>query len=97
MPAPEEGTMSGEYDDERPIRPDGLAIRRLRRNRGWSRRDLLEAIAEAARRETGIRETISPNLLEGVEEGNEAIPYSTLCRIASGLDCEPVELLEEAR
>lgn len=89
--------MSGEYDDGRPIQPDGLAIRRLRRDRGWSRRDLLEAIAEAALRETGMRKTISPNLLEGVEEGNEAIPYSTLCRIASGLDCEPVELLEEAR
>ena len=85
--------MTGEYDDLRPVRPDGLAIRRLRRDRGWSRRDLLEAIAEAALRETGMRKTISPNLLEGVEEGNEAIPYSTLCRIASGLDCEPVELL----
>jgi transcriptional regulator with XRE-family HTH domain len=89
--------MRGEYDDGRPIRPDGLAIRRLRRDRGWSRRDLLEAIAEAALRETGVPETISPNLLEGIEEGNEAIPYSTLCRIASGLECEPVELLVEPR
>ena len=87
--------MSGEYDDLRPVQPDGLAIRRLRRDRGWSRRDLLEAIAEATLRETGIRETISPNLLEAVEEGNEAIPYSTLCRIASGLDCAPIELLAE--
>ncbi len=85
--------MSGEYEDLRPVRPDGLAIRRMRRDRGWSRRDLLEAIAEAALRETGIRDSISPNLLEGIEEGNEAIPYSTLCRIAAGLDCEPVELL----
>ena len=88
--------MGGEYDDARPVRPNGLAIRQLRRDRGWSRRDLLEAIAEATLRETGIRETISPNLLEGIEEGNEAIPYSTLCRIASGLDCEPVELLVES-
>ncbi len=85
--------MSGGFEDRRPIRPDGLAIRRLRRDRGWSQRDLLEAIAEAALRETGIRETLSPNLLGGIEEGNEAIPYSTLCRIAAGLDCEPVELL----
>ena len=61
--------MSGEYEDGRPIRPDGLAIRRLRRDRGWSRRELLEAIAEATQRATGIRETISPNLLEGIEEG----------------------------
>jgi transcriptional regulator with XRE-family HTH domain len=87
---------SGEYDDERPIRPDGLVIRRLRRDRGWSRRELLEAIAEATLRETGLRETISANLLEGIEEGNEPISYSTLCRIASGLDCEPVELLLES-
>jgi transcriptional regulator with XRE-family HTH domain len=86
---------SGEYQDERPIRPDGLAIRRLRRDRGWSRRDLLEAMGEASLRETGVCEIISPNLLQAVEERNEAIPYSTLCRIASGLDCEPVELLVE--
>ena len=85
--------MSGQYEDGRPLRPDGLAIRRLRRDRGWSRRDLLEAIAEATLRETGVRETISSNLLEGIEEGDEPIPYSTLCRIASGLDCNPVELL----
>ena len=86
--------MSGAYDDERPIRPDGLAIRRLRRDRGWSRRDLLEAIAEATLRATGIRQTISSNLLEGIEEGIEdTVLSSTLCRIASGLDCEPVELL----
>jgi transcriptional regulator with XRE-family HTH domain len=89
--------MKGSFEDARAVRPDGLTIRRLRRDRGWSRRDLLEAIAESAQRESGIRETISPNLLEGVEEANESIPYSTLCRIASGLDCEPVELLLEPR
>jgi transcriptional regulator with XRE-family HTH domain len=87
--------MSGEYEDRQPIQPDGLAIRRMRRDRGWSRRDLLDAIGEATRRETGIRETISSNLLEGIEEADEAIPYSTLCKIASGLDCEPVELLAQ--
>lgn len=85
--------MRSEYDDGRPIRPDGLAIRRLRRDRGWSRRDLLEAMGEASLRETGIRETISPNLLEAVEERNEAVPYSTLCQIASGLESEPIELV----
>jgi transcriptional regulator with XRE-family HTH domain len=88
---------SGDYDDARPIHPDGLAIRRLRRDRGWSRRDLLEAMGEASLRETGVCQTVSPNLLEGVEERNEAIPYSTLCRIASGLGCEPVELVLEPR
>jgi transcriptional regulator with XRE-family HTH domain len=81
------------YDEGRSVRPDGLAIQRTRRDRGWSRRDLIDAIGEAALRATGIRETISQNLLEAIEEGNEAIPYSTLCRIAAGLDREPVELL----
>lgn len=89
--------MRSAYDDGRPIRPDGLAIRRLRRDRGWSRRDLLEAMGEASLRETGVSETISPNLLEAVEERNEAIPYSTLCRIASGLESEPIELVLEPR
>jgi transcriptional regulator with XRE-family HTH domain len=89
--------MKGSFEDARAVRPDGLTIRRLRRDRGWSRRDLLEAIAESTRRESGVRETISPNLLEGVEETNEAIPYAILCQIASGLDCEPIELLLESR
>jgi len=89
--------MRSEYDDGHPIRPDGPAIRRLRRDRGWSRRDLLQAMSEASLRETGIRETISPNLLEAVEERNEAVPYSTLCQIASGLESEPVELVLEPR
>ena len=84
------------YEEERWVRPDGLAIQRIRRDRGWSRRDLLEAIGEAALRATGIRETISQNLLEAIEEGNEAIPYSTLSRIAAGLDREPIELVLEA-
>jgi transcriptional regulator with XRE-family HTH domain len=88
--------MSGGYDEGRWVRPDGLAIRRIRRDRGWSRRDLIDAIAESALRATGIRETISQNLLEAIEEGSEAIPYSTLCRIAAGLDREPVELVSEA-
>jgi transcriptional regulator with XRE-family HTH domain len=88
--------MNRGYDEGRWVQPDGLAIQRLRRDRGWSRRDLLEAIGEAALRATGIRETISQNLLEAIEEGNEAIPYSTLCRIAAGLDREPVELVLEA-
>jgi transcriptional regulator with XRE-family HTH domain len=69
--------MNRGYDEGRWVQPDGLAIQRLRRDRGWSRRDLLEAIGEAALRATGIRETISQNLLEAIEEGNEAIPYST--------------------
>ena len=84
--------MSG-FDDEQPIVPDGLQIRRLRRARGWSRKVFVRKIAEATRRETGLRKTITPNLLEGIEGKNESIRYSTLCLVASGLDRNPVELI----
>jgi transcriptional regulator with XRE-family HTH domain len=81
------------FDDDARITPDGVRIRRLRRSRGWSRRDFAAAIAEACLRESGLRETVTQSLLEGVEEGNERIPYATLRRIAAGLDCNPVELV----
>jgi transcriptional regulator with XRE-family HTH domain len=81
------------FDDEEPIVPDGLQIRRLRRDRGWSRRFLVAEIARARFRESGRRETITPNLLEGIEETNEPIPYSTLCLVATGLDRNPVDLI----
>ena len=81
------------FDDDARIAPDGVRIRGLRRSRGWSRRDFVAAIAEASLRESGLRETVSQSLLEGVEEGNERIPYATLRRIAAGLDCNPVELV----
>lgn len=81
------------FDDEQPIVPDGLQIRRLRRARGWSRQVLVREIGEATRRETGLRETITPKLLEGIEEKNESIPYSTLCLVATGLDRNPIELI----
>jgi transcriptional regulator with XRE-family HTH domain len=82
-------------DDDSPVRPAGETIRRLRRRRGWSRRDLVAAIARAVERESGLRETISPNLLEGIEEGNERVTFATLRRIATGLDVNPVELLAD--
>ena len=87
--------MSGPLDDARPVTPDGLRIRRLRRERGWSRRDCVEAIARASERASGLPASVSPDLLKHVEESNEPVAYSTLCRIAAGLDCEPVELLRE--
>ena len=46
-------------------------------------------------RERGLRETISINLLAGIEETNEPVPYATLCLVANGLDRNPVELLLE--
>jgi hypothetical protein len=35
-------------------------------------------------------------VLQHVEERNERVPYATLCLIALGLDCNPVELLAPA-
>jgi hypothetical protein len=83
----------GEGDDARAVRPDGLVIRGRRHARGWSKRDLVDAIADAHERETGLRETIAPALLTAVEERGQRIPFATLRLIAAGLDCNPVELL----
>lgn len=85
--------MSGGFDDEAPVVPDGMQIRRLRRARGWSRRTMVRHIAEASIRESGRRQTITSNLLEGIEEVNEPVAYSTLCLVATGLDRNPVELV----
>lgn len=81
------------FDDETGVTPDGITIRRLRRRRGWSRRDFVGAIARASERATGLAETIPASLLQGIEESNEAISYETLCLVAAGLDCDPIELL----
>ena len=82
-------------EDERLIRPDGIAIRGLRHTRGWSLRDLSAAIAEAQVTATGMSVRLAPRLLSSVEERNALISYATLCCIGSGLDCNPVELLLE--
>lgn len=59
---------------------------------GWSRRELCQAIQAARIRETGVPESLTPHLLVGIEERNEIIPYATLCLVAAGLDCNPVEI-----
>lgn len=82
-------------DDERLVRPDGLAIRGLRHERGWSPRELSQRIAEANEVATGLPAQIAPRVLTAVEERNAPVSYSTLCCIAAGLDCNPVEILLE--
>jgi hypothetical protein len=77
----------------RKVRPAGLVVRRMRHERGWPPRELIEAIGEASVRASGRRETITPNLLAGIEERNEAISYETLCLVAAGLGCDPVDIL----
>ncbi len=86
--------MHEQEDDERHVRPNGLSVRRLRHEKGWSPRDLVEAIGDACERATGIRETITPNLLKGIEEHWENIPRTTLRLIADGLDCDPADILD---
>lgn len=80
------------HDDSR-VRPNGLAIRRLRHERGWSPDAMVEEIARTHHASTGLRCTITPNLLAGIEERNEVIPYETLCQVAASFDCDPVDLL----
>jgi transcriptional regulator with XRE-family HTH domain len=84
-------------DDARRVRPDGLSVRRLRHERGWSPRDLVVAIERASIVATGVPQTITPNLLSGIEEHNEPISFATLRLVASGFDCDVVDLLLEER
>ncbi len=65
----------------------------MRHEQGWSRREFIDAISSASERASGIPETITPNILIGIEEHNEPIPYSTLCLIADGLDCDPADIV----
>jgi transcriptional regulator with XRE-family HTH domain len=82
------------FDDAAPVRPDGRTIRRRRRLLGLSRADLAARIERRSREATGRAESVSRNVLAHVEERSERVPYATLCLIALGLDCNPVELLE---
>jgi transcriptional regulator with XRE-family HTH domain len=81
------------FDDDATVRPDGLGIRRRRRRLGWSRAELVTAIGARSREATGVPETLTRNLLQGIEEANERVAYRTLCLVALGLDCNPVELV----
>ena len=80
-------------DDETLVRPDGLSVRRRRHEGSLSPRDLVEAIADAQEIATGLRDTITPALLAGIEERAERIPWATLRLVAAGLDCDPVDIL----
>jgi hypothetical protein len=82
-------------DDERMVRPDGLSIRRRRHESSWSPRELVSMIAQASLTATGLEDTITPNLLQSIEEQNERVPYATLRLVARGLDCDLVDILSE--
>lgn len=80
-------------DDETLVTPDGLSVRRRRHDLSQSPRDLVAAIADAQERATGLRDTITPSQLSGIEERAELIPWAMLRLVASGLDCDPVDIL----
>jgi transcriptional regulator with XRE-family HTH domain len=84
------------FRDGARVVPDGSGIRRRRRERGWSQRDLVRAICDAHERATGKRVGFNLNLLQHVEDDDEAIDYATLVLVAGGLDCDPVELVAES-
>ncbi len=83
------------YDDDHQVRPDGLTVRRLRHERGWSPRVLIDEIRRARYGASGLRETITPNLLAAIEERDEAVPYSTLCLVSGAFDCDPIDLVRQ--
>ena len=87
------GTEPMSEENRQRVRPNGQRVRHLRHERGWSPRDLVAAIADASERASGIRSSITPNLLSGIEEKCEEIPYATLCLVADGLDCDPIDIL----
>ena len=81
------------FSDDARVVPDGSGIRRRRRERGWSQRDLVHAICAAHERATGMRVGFNLNLLHHVEQESEPVAYVTLMLVAAGLDCDPVELV----
>jgi hypothetical protein len=84
-------------DDGQPVRPQGGVIRKLRHERGWSPRALIDAVAEASRTATGIARTLTPNDLARIEDHDEPVPYEVLCLLADGFDCDPIDLLGTPR
>ena len=81
------------FGDRTRVTPDGSGIRRRRRERGWSQRDLVRAIGAAHERATGRHVAFNLNLLHHLEEENEPVEYALVVLVAAGLDCDPVELV----
>ena len=65
----------------------------MRRGLGLSRAGLSERIERRSVESTGRVETVTRNVLQHVEEAGVRVPYATVCLIALGLDCNPMELL----
>ncbi len=95
MDLPRRAPSRFESPDLELIRPDGLAVRRRRHDRGWSPRDLATAIETASVNSSGLRRSLTPNQLNAIEEQGERIPYDELLLLADGLGCDPVDLVAE--
>lgn len=87
--------IAPDADGHKLIRPNGLAIRRRRHDQGWSPRELAGAIENASFNSSGLRRTLTPNLLNAIEEQGELISYDQLLLLADGFDCDPVDLIAE--
>lgn len=92
---PPRSSSDSDLESQRLVRPDGLAVRRRRHDRGWSHRDLVRAIEQASIQASGQRRTLTPNQIEAVEERAERIPYASLLLLADGLDCDPSDLVAD--
>jgi len=89
------GAPSPDPDSQRLVRLDGLVVRRLRHDHGWSPRDLVTEIERACFDASGLRRTLTPNQIEAIEERAERITYDQLCLLADGLDCDPIDLVAD--
>lgn len=87
--------VPADNDAAERVRPDGLAVRRRRHDRGWSARELTAAIESASFESSGLRRSLTPSRLKAIEEQGEEIPYDELLLLAGGLDCDPVDLIAE--
>lgn len=81
------------FEDDEPVIPNGMAIRRLRRDRGWSRRDFVREIGDASERASGLRVTLTMSQLGAIEETSEEVTYRVVCQVARGLDADPIDLV----
>jgi ribosome-binding protein aMBF1 (putative translation factor) len=86
---------AADADVQQIVRLDGLAVRRRRHDRGWSARDLVDAIQDASFSASGLRQTLTPNQIQAIEEREERIAYSDLLLLADGLACDPSDLIAE--
>ena len=53
----------------------------------------MAAIESASLRSSGLRRTLTPNLIKAIEERGELVSYDQLLLLADGFDCDPADLI----